>query len=168
MTPRRTALQALAAGGLALALPASLRAAEIRTLSQPLGGFSAPDLQGVAEAVPSKGKPTVVNFWATWCPPCRTEMPLLLQMAELYGDKFVLQLVNFKERPVTVQRYMQGANWSHPVLFDAAGAGAASWEVKTFPTTFGFDAQGRARWRVRGEYDWSSVEAGRLVESLWT
>ncbi|RYY93223.1 MAG: TlpA family protein disulfide reductase, partial [Comamonadaceae bacterium] len=166
MTSRRGALQVLAAGGMALALPA--RAAEIQNLSKPLAGFSAPDLQGAASPIPAKGKPTVVNFWATWCPPCRAEMPLLLQMADLYGDKFVLQLVNFKERALTVQRYMQGANWNHPVLFDAAGAGAGNWEVKTFPTTFGFDAQGRARWRVRGEYDWSSPEAGRLVESLWT
>jgi hypothetical protein len=94
-------------------------------------------------------------------------MPLLLQLADLYGDRLALQLVNFKERAATVQRYMQSSGWTQPVLLDAAGAGARAWEVKTFPTTFGFDAKGRARWRVRGEYDWSSAEAGRLVESLW-
>jgi len=165
MTSRRAALQAIAAGGMALALPA--RAAQIQQLTQPLAGFSAPDMQGIASPIPARGKATVVNFWATWCPPCRAEMPLLLQMADLYGDKFVLQLVNFKERAVTVQRYMQSSAWTHPVLLDSAGAGAAAWEVKTFPTTFGFDAQGRARWRVRGEYDWSSAEAGKLVEGLW-
>ncbi|HEY8358435.1 MAG TPA: TlpA disulfide reductase family protein [Ramlibacter sp.] len=165
MTSRRLVLHAGAASGLALALPA--RAVEIQNLSKPLAGFNAPDLQGAASPVPAKGKPTVVNFWATWCPPCRAEMPLLLQMADLYGDKFVLQLVNFKERASAVQRYMQASAWTHPVLLDAVGAGAAAWEVKTFPTTFGFDAQGRARWRVRGEYDWSSAEAGRLVETLW-
>ena len=166
MTTRRNSLKVLAAGGLSLALP-PLRAAEILELTRPLAGFTAPDMQGLASPIPAKGKPTVVNFWATWCPPCRAEMPLLLQMADLYGDKFVLQLVNFKERAATVQRYMQASAWTHPVLMDAAGAGAAAWEVKTFPTTFGFDAQGRARWRVRGEYDWSSAEAGKLVEGLW-
>lgn len=150
---------------MALALP--VRAAEIQNLAKPLPGFSAPDLQGVASPIPATGKPTVVNFWATWCPPCRAEMPLLLQMADLYGDQFVLQLVNFKERAATVQRYMQASAWTHPVLLDATGAGAAAWEVRTFPTTFGFDAQGRARWRVRGEYDWSSPQAGKLVEALW-
>ncbi|QJW85787.1 TlpA family protein disulfide reductase [Ramlibacter terrae] len=108
-TSRRLVLHAAAATGVALALPA--RAAEI--VQAPAGGrlagFNAPDLQGAASPIPATGKPTVVNFWATWCPPCRAEMPLLLQMADLYGDKFVLQLVNFKERASTVQRYMQAS-----------------------------------------------------------
>jgi thiol-disulfide isomerase/thioredoxin len=166
---RRTVLKALAAGGLAAALP-RLQAAQVLQLpaNAPLPAFSAPDLAGQATAIPLRGRATIVNFWATWCPPCRAEMPLLLQLADLYGDKLALQLVNFKERPATVQRYMQSSAWTHPVLLDALGAGAAAWEVKTFPTTFGFDPQGRARWRVRGEYDWSSPEAGKLVDSLWT
>lgn len=164
---RRAILQAAAATGAALILPT--RAAEVLQLpaDQRLPAFSAPDLQGATRPIPTTGRPSVVNFWATWCPPCRVEMPLLLQLVDLYGDRFDLQLVNFKERAATVQRHMQTAGWSHPVLLDSAGAGAAAWDVKTFPTTFGFDAQGRARWRVRGEYDWSSAEAGRLVESLW-
>jgi thiol-disulfide isomerase/thioredoxin len=159
---RRTALGA----GLLLALPAA-RAAQVDASPAAVAAFQVPDLDGRRTAVPAAGRATIVNFWATWCPPCRAEMPLLLALPDLYGDKLALQLVNFKERGVTVQRYMREAAWSHPVLMDTAGEGAAAWGVKTFPTTFGFDAQGRARWRVRGEYDWSSAEAGRLVESLW-
>lgn len=166
---RRGSLKLLAAGGLALALPQA-RAAQVLPL--PAGArvpaFTAPDLQGQPMPVPARGRATIVNFWATWCPPCRAEMPLLLQLSELYGERLALQLVNFKERAATVQRYMQASSWNHPVLLDAAGEGAAAWEVKTFPTTFGFDPQGRARWRVRGEYDWSTAEAGKLVDSLWT
>ncbi|WP_162243741.1 TlpA family protein disulfide reductase [Ramlibacter sp. Leaf400] len=159
---RRVVLGAAAA----LALPLA-RAAQIERSPGALPAFQAPDIEAARAAVPTPGRATVVNFWATWCPPCRTEMPLLLQLTELYGDKLSLLLVNFKERPATVQRYMKDAGWARPVLFDAMGEGAAAWGVKTFPTTFGFDAQGRAKWRVRGEYDWSSAEAGRLVEGLW-
>jgi thiol-disulfide isomerase/thioredoxin len=152
--------------GAALVLPAS-RAAEINTAPAALPAFQAVGLDSARAPVPTPGRATVVNFWATWCPPCRAEMPLLLQLSELYGDKLSLLLVNFKERPATVQRYMKEAGWARPVLFDAMGEGAAAWGVKTFPTTVGFDAQGRARWRVRGEYDWSTTEAGKLVDRLW-
>ncbi|TFZ02160.1 TlpA family protein disulfide reductase [Ramlibacter henchirensis] len=150
----------------ALALPA-VRAAEIERSPGALPPFQAPTLDAVKLPVPTPGRATIVNFWATWCPPCRAEMPLLLQLTELYGDKLSLLLVNYKERPATVQRYMKAAGWARPVLFDAMGEGAAAWGVKTFPTTFGFDEKGRAKWRVRGEYDWSSAPAGKLVEGLW-
>ncbi|HYF17970.1 MAG TPA: TlpA disulfide reductase family protein [Ramlibacter sp.] len=153
------------ASGLVLALPS--RAAQIDPKPAPLKPFEAFDFDGRKVAVPAAGKPSVVNFWASWCEPCRVEMPLLLQLAELYGDKLALQLVNFKEHPTTVQRHVRTSGWNQPVLLDPRGEGAGAWAVKVFPTTVGFDAQGRVRWRVRGEYDWNSTEAGKLVEGLW-
>ncbi|MDE2606961.1 MAG: TlpA family protein disulfide reductase [Burkholderiales bacterium] len=153
----------------ALAVPALRAQAQVERLAAgtrlaPWNGFG---LDGKPVAVPAAGKPTVVNFWATWCPPCRAEMPLLQQMAEFYGERLAFQAVNFKERAVTVQRHLREANWSIPVVLDPLGAGAQAWRVQVFPTTFGFDARGQPRWRVLGEYDWSSPQAGQLVESLW-
>ena len=156
----------LLGAGPAAALPAA-RAAQVEKSPAGLAPFHALDLDGAKAVVPTPGRATIVNFWATWCPPCRAEMPLLLDLPVFYGDRLSLQLVNFKERAVTVQRYMRESNWSHPVVMDAAGEGAAAWGVKTFPTTVGFDAGGRALWRVRGEFDWSGAPAARLVESLW-
>ncbi|WP_205964284.1 redoxin family protein [Ramlibacter agri] len=144
-----------------------LRAAQIQQQPTGISPFQALDLEGRKMAVPLAGKPTVVNFWATWCEPCRTEMPLLQQMADFYSDRLVLQAVNVKERATTVLRHVKAAAWQVPVLLDPLGEGAAAWTVKIFPTTVGFDAQGRARWRVQGEYDWSGAEAGKLVEGLW-
>ncbi|HZY15720.1 MAG TPA: TlpA disulfide reductase family protein [Ramlibacter sp.] len=158
--------RAVVAAGLAMALPAA-RAARIQRDVAALPGFQALDLQGRNHAVPASGKPTVVNFWASWCEPCRKEMPLLQQMAEFYNDRLVLQAVNYKERAVAVQRHVGQAGWTVPVLLDPLGSGAEAWAVKVFPTTVGFDAQGQPRWRVVGEYDWSSPEAGKLVEGLW-
>ena len=156
------------AAGLALALPARAQA-KIERLppGTTFPSFNALDLEGRNLPVPAPAKPTVVNFWASWCEPCRTEMPLLQQMADFYSDRMVLQAVNFKERAVAVQRHVKNAAWTVPVLLDPLGNGAQAWNVKVFPTTIGFDAQGRARWRVTGEYDWSGADAGKLVEGLW-
>ena len=153
----------------ALAVPALRAQGRIERFSGGTGlpAWQAQDLDGKPVAVPAPGRPTVVNFWASWCEPCRAEMPLLQQMADFYSDRLAFQAVNFKERASTVQRHVRNANWQVPVLLDPAGEGARAWDVRVFPTTLGFDAQGRPRWRVTGEHDWSSVEAGKLVESLW-
>jgi thiol-disulfide isomerase/thioredoxin len=157
----------VAAAGLALQSVHAQGRLEQLPANTPLPPWQALDLQGQSHPIPAAGKPTVVNFWATWCEPCRTEMPLLQQMADFYSDRLVLQAVNFKERANTVQRHVRNSAWTVPVLLDPTGAGAQAWGVKVFPTTVGFDAQGRPRWRVTGEYDWSSAEAGKLVEGLW-
>ena len=121
--------------------------------------WQALDLDGNTVAIPAQGKPTLVNFWASWCEPCRTEMPLLQQMADFYSDRLVLQAVNFKERAVA---RCSGTCALPTGPFRPArslGAGAQAWNVKVFPTTVGFDAQGRALpgWRMTGEYDWTSA-----------
>jgi thiol-disulfide isomerase/thioredoxin len=161
----RRALVAAAVG--AAVVPA--RAAQVERFDgkAALPPISALDFEGRKLPVPAAGRAVVVNFWATWCPPCRAEMPLLLQLSEIYGDKLQLQLVNFKERAATVQRYMRDSAWSMPVLLDPAGEAAQAWGVKRFPTTIGFDAKGKPRWRVTGELDWSTADAGKLVEGLW-
>ena len=160
-----TSFNALDLDGGKVVVPAA-RAAQIDTSPGALAPFRTLDLEGRPAAVPAPGRASIVNFWATWCPPCRAEMPLLLDLPVFYGDRLSLQLVNFKERAATVQRYMRESNWSHPVVMDSTGENASAWGVKIFPTTVGFDATGRARWRVRGEFDWSGGEAARLVESL--
>ena len=159
----------LLAAGVAAGWPALRAQARIERLgpATQLPAWEARDLDGKPLPVPAQGKATVVNFWASWCAPCLVEMPQLRQMAEFYSDRVALQAVNYKERAVAVRRHVTAAGWTMPVLLDPAGAGAETWGVKVFPTTIGFDAAGRARWRVVGAYDWSGVEAGRLVESLW-
>ena len=169
MSDRRDFLATAAGLAAALVLPPARAQGRIERFSTApsLTGWQALDFEGKTVPIPAAGKPTVVNFWASWCEPCRAEMPLLQQMADFYSDRMVLQAVNYKERAVAVQRHVRNSNWTVPVLLDPLGAGAQAWGVKVFPTTVGFDAQGRARWRVLGEYDWSSAEAGQLVESLW-
>ncbi len=114
----------------------------------------------------TKGKPVLLNLWATWCAPCVIEMPLLDELAGELGDNV---------RVLTVSEDMKGAEavvpffeqrgfdnlprWMDPQndLAIAFGGGAA------LPLTVLYDAEGREVWRVMGGYDWGSAEARELV-----
>lgn len=135
---------------------------------QPLPAIEALDLQGrpwrLAEL---RGRPVLLNFWASWCEPCRAEMPTLQALAELYGpEQLAVVALNFKEAPATVARFVQRTGLRLPVLLDREGAVARACAVKVFPTTLLIGADGRPRQRVRGELDWTGAEAERLVQGL--
>jgi thiol-disulfide isomerase/thioredoxin len=113
-----------------------------------------------------RGKVVILNFWATWCEPCRAEMPTLQSLAELYGDELTVLAVNFKERDDRVQRFARGAGLQLPMPLDRDGAAAAAWGVKIFPTSIIIARDGRPRWRVTGEVDWTGRDAARWIEPL--
>jgi thiol-disulfide isomerase/thioredoxin len=114
-----------------------------------------------------RGKAVLINFWASWCEPCRAEMPSLQALAQFYGpNQLVVLAVNFKESAPTAQQYVQRTDLTLPVLLDPAGAMAHAWGIKVFPTTVLVAANGQVRSLVRGGLDWSSPQARRLVEPL--
>jgi thiol-disulfide isomerase/thioredoxin len=114
-----------------------------------------------------RGKAVLINFWASWCEPCRAEMPSLQALAQFYGpNQLVVLAVNFKESAPTAQQYVQRTDLTLPVLLDPTGGTAHAWGVKVFPTTVLVAANGKVRSRVRGGLDWSSPQAHRLVEPL--
>jgi thiol-disulfide isomerase/thioredoxin len=136
--------------------------------SQPRPTLAATDLQGQRWAwADLRGRAVLLNFWASWCEPCRAEMPSLQTLAELYGpDRLVVLAVNFKEPNATIERYVQRSALALPVLPDPDGAMTRQWGVKVFPTTVLVGADGRVRAVLRGELDWTSQAAARLVEPL--
>lgn len=116
-----------------------------------------------------KGRAVLLNFWASWCEPCRAEMPTLQQLAELYGPRELTVLaINFKQSAATAARFVKSTSLTLPVILDPEGALARQWEVSIFPTTVLIGADGRPRGRVRGELDWTGREAERLVAPLLT
>lgn len=90
-----------------------------------------------------KGKPVLVNFWATWCGPCRYEMPFLQQVYEEWpDDKLVLLAVNVGESSSDVSQFMQSQGFSFTVLLDSQAAVAQQYNVMGIPSTFFIDSDG--------------------------
>lgn len=114
-----------------------------------------------------KGRAVLLNFWATWCPPCRAEMPSLQIVADLYGEARLLVLaINFKETASRAAKFATANGLGFPVLLDSAGKLAAQHGVTMFPTTLTLDAQGRPQHRLTGEVDWTGAAAEKIIAGL--
>ena len=125
------------------------------------------DLQGQKWTTASlKGKAVVVNFWATWCAPCKEELPSLQTLHEISGGNPVVMGINVREPASRVTRYMKSTGLDFPVVLDAQGTLAQQWGVTVFPTTVLIGVDGKAQWRVRGDVDWSGREAETWLKPL--
>lgn len=105
-----------------------------------------------------KGRPVVVNLWATWCPPCLREMPVLQRGQREHTDVHYL-FVNQGETPDVVLAYLQrhGLTLNH-VMLDTKGEVAARYAAAGYPTTLFFDAQGRLVAQRMGEVSWATLQ----------
>jgi len=109
----------------------------------------------------------LVNFWATWCEPCKEELPALVKLKEqLAGQPFELVTVNYGEFPDKINQYLARSGMKLPVLLDTQNEVSKQWKVGGLPMTFLVDAQGRVRYYVFGEREWNEGEPRRLVEQL--
>ncbi|MDH5709499.1 MAG: TlpA family protein disulfide reductase [Hylemonella sp.] len=126
------------------------------------------DLQGKTWRLAElRGRAVVLNFWATWCPPCRAEMPSLQQLGEIYGpEQLQVLAVNVGEGPRAIHRYLKSSALNLTVLLDPQQAISRQWGANALPTTILIGADGRARQRVIGEVDWSGSEAAAWIEPL--
>jgi thiol-disulfide isomerase/thioredoxin len=114
-----------------------------------------------------QGRVLVVNFWATWCEPCRDEMPSLQRLRDkLAGKPFEVITVNFGESAEKIAQFLGKEKVTLPVLLDTQKETAKGWGVGGLPMTFLVDARGRVRYSVFGERDWSEGPSLALVEKL--
>ena len=90
-----------------------------------------------------RGKIVLVNFWATWCPPCRTEMPNLDLIYTHFASEGLVILSITDENPFTVNSLLQGKNYHPPVLIDSGGAVHKQFHITGIPQTFVFDRDGK-------------------------
>lgn len=113
------------------------------------------------------GHPVVLNFWASWCEPCRAEMPTLELLAARHEREGLQVLaINFRETDDALQRFLQSMPISLPILRDRDGAAARAWQARVFPTTVLVGRNGRAVLSVIGEADWMGAEARRWIAPL--
>jgi thiol-disulfide isomerase/thioredoxin len=126
------------------------------------------DLDGHhAELAQWRGRVVIVNFWATWCIPCKDELPSLQRLRDkLNGKPLEVITVNFGEFPERARSFVEKEHLALPVLLDTQKEVASAWGVGGLPMTFVLDASGRARYRAFGELDWSTGEPLALVEKL--
>jgi thiol-disulfide isomerase/thioredoxin len=115
------------------------------------------------------GKVVLINFWATWCPPCRKEMPALDALyKKLGGDLFTVLAVNQWEDPDHVFAYTGELNVfpTFPILFDPESKISAEYGVKGLPTSFLIDTKGRLAYRAVGGRDFDHPKVERLIRGL--
>ncbi|MEK7214279.1 MAG: TlpA disulfide reductase family protein [Chloroflexota bacterium] len=90
-----------------------------------------------------RGKTVLVNFWATWCPPCRSEMPDMQRVAQDHPDDLVVLAVDLQEAPEPVASFAKQFGLSFPILLDTKGDVSQAFGVQSLPSSFFIDPQGR-------------------------
>jgi cytochrome c biogenesis protein CcmG, thiol:disulfide interchange protein DsbE len=151
---RRPHLRAAASRLAPLALaawlvPAALLTPSARGLDVTLPVERLATLAGEPVDLAATGRPTLVNVWATWCPPCRRELPLLIGAAQTSADVRIL-LVNAAEAPATVSAYLERHGLAADgIVLDRRNVVGDALRVTGLPTTLAFDAEGRlVAWHV--------------------
>ena len=114
------------------------------------------------------GQVVVLNFWATWCPPCVAELPSLQLLSESGASGLVVLTVNVKEGAQRVDRFMQSLDLNLPILFDRRGEWSRRLGISTLPTTLLISPAGRTTLSVQGEVNWAGPQAQEWIKGLRT
>jgi thiol-disulfide isomerase/thioredoxin len=110
----------------------------------------------------------LVNFWATWCEPCRAEMASMQQLKErLAGRPFVVLLVNYGEARARVADFLKRESVEGTILLDPNQDAPRAWRVRVLPSSFLIGPDGRVRYSVIGEIDWASPDAIEVLQELF-
>lgn len=138
-------------------------------------GLHVPNLE-VVDAVTSrklsladfKGKVLFINFWATWCQPCREEMPSMEELFKHFMDNkdFVMLTILFRDDPQTGINYLKQNGFNFPVMLDEEGQTARAYGLTGVPETYIVDKEGILREKIIGPYQWDSPEALELISRL--
>jgi len=106
------------------------------------------------------GKPIVLNFWASWCGPCKSEMPEIQKFYEKYGDEIHFILVSVDDSVDTAKSFIADAGYTFPVYFDTTSAGAYAYGASSIPLTFFIDGSGNLEAYYLGAMSEEILEQG--------
>lgn len=145
-------------------------AAGVKKITEPLTApeFVLTTIEGrTIESRHLRGNVVLVNFWATWCGPCKEEMPALKRLKESFaGNSFELLAVTTDQQVEGIRTFVRALGLEFPVLLDHTKDVSAAFGVRGLPTTVLIDRQGRLVGRAVGPRDWDSAESVALVRQI--
>ena len=130
--------------------------------------FTIENINGNMEGLEKyKGKVVFLNFWATWCPPCVQEMPMMDRLYKSLKDKgFVVVALNDYEPRERVEKFLKDKSYSFPVLIDPSGKVSEAFRSMVLPSTFIIDREGNVIGKVVGMREWDAPEYQAFFEQL--
>jgi thiol-disulfide isomerase/thioredoxin len=134
----------------------------------PAPELKAQDLAGAPKTLANyRGKVMLLNFWASWCPPCLREIPSMERLRiKMEGRPLTIVALDSAEAREDVNAFLSRMKLGFPVLLDPDGGNTRRWKVFALPTTFLLDAEGRVRYVLTGPTEWDEGEALAVIESL--
>ncbi|MET0069526.1 MAG: TlpA disulfide reductase family protein, partial [Candidatus Thiodiazotropha sp.] len=109
----------------------------------------------------------LVNFWATWCPPCVEEIPSLNRLLAHYrGQRIEIISVDYRESAAEIGKFLKEIPVDFPVLMDRDGLTSLDWQVFSFPSSFIIDRLGRIRYTANRALNWDSPEVIGILDGL--
>ena len=112
------------------------------------------------------GKPIILNFWASWCGPCKMEMPEIQNFYEKYGEEVHFLLVSVDDSVDTAKSFIEEEGYTFPVYFDTTSAGAYTYGASSIPLTYFVDAEGNMQAYYMGAMSADILQQG--VDLIYT
>jgi peroxiredoxin len=137
-------------------------------INSPAPDFILKDMSGKAVSLSAlKGKVVLLNFFATWCPPCRAEMPSFNKLSRALKQRGLEVVAVSSDRSIDdLKDFLDKNKIDFPVLFDADRATTKKYRVFSMPTTFLINKNGLIVEKFYGEYDWTEPETRGKIEKL--
>ena len=134
----------------------------------PTPALSLKDMEGRPQSLEAyRGKVVIVNFWATWCEPCREEMPSLNKLRKsLEGQPVQMFAINVAEGEARINGFLEKVPLDFPVLLDRESTVLKAWKVRLMPATFILGKDGRVRYTFSGARDWADESVRAAIVAL--
>jgi peroxiredoxin len=170
---RRYFLAVWCAAHVAVALSAPAGAQEAALLDEPSKpvqalDFTAQTIDGrTVQLSELKGQVVFLNFWATWCVPCKAEMPAMERLHQaLQGQPFHMLAVNLQEDPAAIRKFVDELGLTFDIVLDPSGKITRNYSVNNLPLTYLIDKRGRIVARAIGERPWDQAGYMDFVRAL--
>ena len=130
--------------------------------------FTLPDIDGEEVTLSSlKGHWVFLHFWASWCGPCREEMPAIQQLADIFKDKkFAIIMINTAEDEDTIFEFLSAIDVELNSLMDVDGTVTETWKPRGLPTTFLINPKGKIKYQAIGGREWDNPEYIKFIKQL--